>query len=159
MAQKSMGSLLRAFPMLLFAMLLPEGWGISATASLPALLCFAAAMLMGLACVCAMENITMAFTMRTLDHRGMQAMLNLLMMILSGNVLPLTLYPDSWQRVITLLPYAQMLDAPIRLYTGEYAPGQAAEVIALQTGWACVLIGLGLVLWKQNQRRLVIQGG
>ena len=159
MAQKLMGSLLRAAPMLLFAALLPEGWGLSLPASLPALALALPALLLGLCCVCASENITMAFTMRTLDQRGFQAMLNLLMMILSGNVLPLTLYPDSWQRVITLLPYAQMLDAPIRLYTGDYAVSQAAGVLLLQGGWTIALVLLGLALWRSDQRRLVIQGG
>ena len=159
MAQKLMGSLLRAVPMLIFAALLPEGWGISLPASLPALALAVAALLLGLCCVCAMENITMAFTMRTLDPRGFQAMLNLLMMILSGNVLPLTLYPDSWQRLITLLPYAQMLDAPIRLYTGEYALEQAPEVLLLQAVWTVLLVSLGLLGWRRNQSRMIIQGG
>ena len=159
MAQKLMGSLLRAVPMLIFAALLPEGWGISLPASLPALALAAAALLLGLCCVCAMESITMAFTMRTLDPRGFQAMLNLLMMILSGNILPLTLYPDSWQRLITLLPYAQMLDAPIRLYTGEYALEQAPEVLLLQAVWTVLLVSLGLLGWHRNQSRMIIQGG
>ena len=159
MAQKLMGSLLRAFPMLVFAALLPQGWGISLPASLPALALSLAALLLGLCCVCAMENITMAFTMRTLDPRGFQAMLNLLMMILSGNILPLTLFPDSWQRVITLLPYAQMLDAPIRLYTGEYALPRAPGVLLLQGVWTALLVLAGLLLWRRNQRRTIIQGG
>ena len=159
MAQKLMGSLLRAFPMLVFAALLPQGWGISLPASLPALALSLAALLLGLCCVCAMENITVAFTMRTLDPRGFQAMLNLLMMILSGNILPLTLFPDSWQRVITLLPYAQMLDAPIRLYTGEYALPRAPGVLLLQGVWTVLLILAGLLLWRRNQRRMIIQGG
>ena len=159
MAQKLMGSLLRAFPMLVFAFLLPEGWGLSLPASAPALIMFLLALVMGLTCVCAMENITMALTMRTLDPRGFQAMLNLLMMILSGNVLPLTLYPDRWQRAITFLPYAQMLDAPIRLYTGEYTLSQAPGVILLQGGWTVLLVAAGMALWHRHQRRLVIQGG
>ena len=159
MAQKLMGSLLRAAPMLLFAALLPDGWGIGLPASLPALLAAAAALVLGLSCVCAMENITMAFTMRTLDPRGIQAMLNLLMAILSGNLLPLTLFPDSWQRVIALLPYAQLLDAPIRLYTGEYAAAQAGEILLIQSLWCAALILLGRFMWRQNQRRLIIQGG
>ena len=159
MAQKLMGSLLRALPMLVFAFLLPEGWGVSLPASPAGGLLALAALALGLCCVCAMENITMAFTMRTLDRRGIQAMLNLLIMILGGNVLPLTLFPDSWQRVITLLPYAQMLDAPIRLYSGEYAPAQGPEVLLLQAGWTAVLIGAGCLLWRKNQRRLILQGG
>ena len=159
MAQKLMGSLLRAVPMLVFAALLPGGWGIGAPASLPALLAAAAALVLGLSCVCAMENITMAFTMRTLDPRGIQAMLSLLSMILSGNVLPLPLYPDSWQRAITLLPYAQMLDAPIRLYTGEYALSEAPGVFLLQAGWTAALIAVGSWLWRRNQSRIILQGG
>jgi len=159
MAQKMMGSLLRALPMLFFAALLPEGWGLSLPASLPSLAAALAALFLGLGCVCAMENITMAFTMRTLDPRGFQAMLNLLMMILSGNILPLTLFPDSWQRVITLLPYAQMLDAPIRLYTGEYTLPQAPGVLMLQGGWTVLLLMAGMLFWKRNQDRLIIQGG
>ncbi len=159
MALKLVGSLMRAAPMLIFAVLLPRGWGLCAPASLGGLLAGAAGLLLGLACVCALENITMAFTMRTLDSRGMQAMLNLLMLTLSGNILPLTLFPDAWQRLITLLPYAQLLDAPIRLYTGEWAVAQAPRVLAVQAGWTAALALLGMAFWRRNQKRMVIQGG
>ena len=159
LAQKWMGSLLRALPMILLAILLPPGWELAAPASWAAMGCAAAALLIGLCCVSAMENITMAFTMRTLDPRGVQAMMNLLMMTFSGNILPLTLFPDRWQRVITLMPYAQLLDAPIRLYTGEYALGEAGRILAIQAGWTVILIGIGAYLWRRNQRRLIIQGG
>ena len=158
-AQKAVGSLLRGAPMLVFASCLPLGWGICAPASAPALLCALLALFIGLLCTSALANITMAFTMRTLDQRGVQAMLNMLMMLLAGNVLPLTLYPDSWQRVITLLPYAQLLDAPIRLYTGEYALSGAAVILLRQAAWTVGLIGLGAALWRLCQRRLVLQGG
>ena len=159
LAQKLTGSLMRAVPMLLFAVLLPEGWGISPPASAGGLLCAIAALILGLLCVSAMENITMGFTMITLDSRGLQAMMNLLMMILCGNILPLTLFPDSWQKALTLLPYAQMLDTPIRLYTGDYTPSAAPRVLAIQLGWVLLLVFLGLRLWQRNQRRLTVQGG
>ena len=159
MAQKLVGSLMRAAPMFLFAFLLPGGYGLSAPSSPEALALALCALLLGLLCMCAMENITVGLTMRTLDPKGVQAMLNLLMTVLSGNILPLTLFPDSWQRVITLLPYAQMLDAPIRLYTGEWTIAQAPRVLALQAVWTALLLALGLLLWRQNQRRLIVQGG
>ena len=159
LAQKWMGSLLRALPMLVFALLLPRGWGLSAPSSLTALGLSVLSLGLGLLCVCALENITMAFTMKTLDQRGIQAVLNLLMMLLAGNVLPLTLYPDSWQKVLTLLPYAQLLDAPIRLYSGEAPLSAAAGVMLLQALWSALLIALGMLLWHKNQRHLVLQGG
>ncbi len=159
MAQKITGSLMRAVPMLVFASLLPKGWGICLPASVPALLLSLAALLLGLLCVSALENITMAFTMRTLDPRGIQAMLNLLMMTLSGNILPLTLFPDSWQKVITLLPYAQLLDAPIRLYTGDTPAGDAVRILLVQAVWTVALTALGVWLWNRHQKHIVVQGG
>ena len=159
MAQKLMGSLMRAIPMLVMAAFLPKGWGVSAPTSALGLLTAIPALFLGLLCICALENITMAFTMRTLDPRGMQSLLNLLMITLSGNLLPLTLFPDSWQRVIRFFPYSQLMDAPIRLYTGDFAASDAIGIYALQGFWAVVLIALGMNMWNANKKRMIVQGG
>ncbi|MBQ9590671.1 MAG: hypothetical protein IJR29_10860 [Butyrivibrio sp.] len=159
MAQKLMGSLMRAVPMLIVAFLLPKGWGISLPASFLELISAIPALLLGLLCVCALENITVAFTMKTLDPRGIQGLLNLLMMTLSGNLFPLTLFPESWQKVITFLPYAQLLDAPIRFYTGEYLPNEAFRIYGIQAFWVVILIALGVYMWNANKKRMVVQGG
>lgn len=159
MAQKLMGSIMRAVPMLVMASLLPKGWGISLPASLPGFLAAIPALFLGLLCVCALENITVAFTMKTLDPRGMQGLLSLLMMTFSGNLLPLTLFPESWQKVITFLPYAQLLDAPIRLYTGSFMSNEALRIYAIQAFWVVILIALGEAMWNANKKRMIVQGG
>ena len=159
LAQKITGSVLRGVPMLALAALLPEGWGICLPASVPALALSLLGLVLGLFCVSALENITMAFTMRTLDPRGMEGLLHLLMMILAGNILPLTLFPDSWQRVITLLPHAQLLDTPIRLYTGDIPLNQAAGALLIQAAWILLLLLCGCMMWRKSQSRLIIQGG
>ena len=159
MAQKLVGSLLRGIPMLIFALLLPGGWGLMPPVSFPAFFFALISLALGLLCVSAMENITMGITMRTLDPRGVQALLNLLMTLMAGNVLPLTLFPDAWQRVLSLLPWTQMLDAPIRLYTGVRETAAAWGVLGVQALWTAVLVLLGTQLWKRNRQRLVLQGG
>ena len=159
MAQKLMGSLMRAVPMLAMAFLLPSGWGMALPKSAIGLLAAIPALLLGLLCVCALENITVAFTMITLDPRGMQGLLKLLMLTLSGNLFPLTLFPESWQKIITFFPYAQLLDAPIRLYTGEYASSDAFKVYAIQAFWVVILIAIGVAMWNTNRKRMIIQGG
>jgi ABC-2 type transport system permease protein len=159
MALKMMGSLMRALPMFVLAFLLPKGWGLHLPASLPSFLAAIPALALGLLCVCALENITVAFTMITLDPRGIQGLLNLLMMTLSGNILPLTLFPDSWQKVITLFPYAQLLDAPIRIYTGDYGLESVLRVYVIQCFWVIVLVLLGIYMWNRNQKRMIVQGG
>ena len=158
-AQKLVGSLLRGAPMFVIAFLLPEGWGMTPPASPEALALALGALALGLLCVCALDCITMGITMRTIDHRGAMAMLNLLMVTFSGNLLPLTLFPDSWQRFVRLLPYAQILDAPCRLYTGTCLPGEVAEVFLCQTVWIALLICLGLWIWRRNLSRMALQGG
>ncbi len=158
-AMKLVGSAMRAAPMVLFAALLPHGWGMMAPVSMPAFLLFLAGILLGLLCVTALEMITVSVTMRTLDNRGISAMLNLLMMTFSGNILPLTLFPDAWQRVIRYLPYSQLLDAPIRLYTGQAALSQAPAMLLIQGFWALALIGFGAYLWHSNLKKIVVQGG
>lgn len=158
-AQKLMGSFMRGAPMIAFAALLPRGWGITAPDSLPAFALSIAALFPGFLCMCALENIAIGVTMRTLDPRGISGMLSLLMITFSGNLLPLTLFPDRWQAVIRWLPYSQLLDAPIRLYTGEYAPAEAVWIIPMQFLWAAVLMGLGMWLWDSNRKRLIVQGG
>ena len=131
----------------------------SLPASPAAFLASIVSLLLGAACVTASENITMAATMRTLDPRGFRTIFNVLLMLLTGNILPLTLYPDSWQPVLRLLPYAQMLDAPARLYTGEYPLAEVPGIFLLQIAWIIALVALGCFLWNQNQKRLVLQGG
>jgi ABC-2 type transport system permease protein len=158
-AQKLMGSLMRGAPMIVFALCLPRGWGLILPDSPAELALAVAALIPGFLCMCALENITIGITMRTLDPRGISGMLSLLMITFSGNLLPLTLFPDRWQAVIRWLPYSQLLDAPIRFYTGEYAPAEALRVIPLQVFWAAVLIGLGAWLWDSNRKRLIVQGG
>ena len=158
-AQKLMGSVMRAVPMLTMAFLLPKGWGISLPVSPLGFALCVPAFVLGFLCVCALENISVAFTMKSLDPRGIAALLNLLMMIMSGNLLPLTLFPESWQKVITLFPYAQLLDAPIRLYTGEYVPADALRIYAVQAFWVVTLIWLGVVMWNANRKRMIVQGG
>ena len=52
-----------------------------------------------------------------------------------------------------------MLDAPIRLYTGEYALGQAPAVMIIQLCWTVLLVAGGCLLWRANQKKMIVQGG
>lgn len=159
LAQKIMGCALRAAPMVLCAMLMPDGWRIGAPASLSAMMLFVLSLFIGLICVCALDNIASGATIRSLDPKGISALLSLLMMTFSGNLLPLTLFPDSWQGFLRFSPYTQLLDSPIRLYLGELSGREAALSLLIQAGWTVALIALGALIWRKNLRRVIVQGG
>lgn len=159
MAQKIVGSALRAGPLLLVAFLIPAPWCMSLPAGAWQLFVFFCALFLGLLCVCALDNIAMAFTIRSLDNSGITAALNLISVTFSGNLLPLTLFPDSWQKVLRFTPHAQLLDAPIRIYTGAYTLQQSLETLLIQTIWLIVLALIGSCMWRCNQKKMIVQGG
>lgn len=159
LASRLSGSLLRAVPMLIFALVLPDGWNLSLPAGLPALLSFFLCLTLGLICTCAMGNLLSALVMVTLDTKGLSSILQMLIVTFSGNLMPLTLYPENWQSVVKLLPISQFLDTPIRLYTGVTPIRQLLSAAAVQTVWIFVLLLSGKYLWKRYQKKIVLQGG
>ncbi len=159
LAQKAVGSTMRAVPMFLFASLLPEPLSIAPPQSPCTLLLFFLSLVLGFACISAIASIQNAITMRTLDHRGISNVIQMLFFFLSGNLLPLTLFPQSWQKIVRYQPFAQALDMPIRLYMGSYPPTEILLSFCVQLLWLCLLISLGRMLWKRNLHRVTIQGG
>lgn len=159
LAQKVMGCTLRAVPMLLFAYLLPAGIGLSLPHSAAHLLLCLLSLMLGFFVVCAVETISSGLIIRTLDNRGVTAALSLIMIFLAGNIIPLSMFPDSWQRLMLLNPFAQIIDTPIRLYTGQCALSEIPMQLCIQIFWITALVLLGRRIWAQNLQRVIVQGG
>ena len=120
---------------------------------------FVVSLLLGVFCVSQIHAIGLAFTMKTLDHRGLSSMLALLLMTFSGNVVPLTLFPESLQQLIRYQPFAQVLDAPIRMYQSGQPMQEWLLNLAVQLAWIAALWALGRWLWARQLRSVTIQGG
>ncbi len=159
LAQKVVGSVMRAVPMFFFAAILPSPLAIAEPHSLCAFLLFLLSLTLGFGVISAVANILNAITMRTLDPRGIGNVVQMIFFFLSGNLIPLTLFPQSFQTVIRYQPFAQALDMPIRLYTGGFAAYEVLPALCVQVFWLVILIALGQALWRQNLRRVTIQGG
>ncbi len=159
MAAKLSGTLMRAVPLLLIVIWLPRGIGLGAPASLPALLGALVALLLGFLTITAISSFSDGLVLLTLDNRGINAVLSFLISFFSGNLLPLTLFPDSWQRLISCLPFSQILDTPIRLYTGQYALTVLPQLLLMQIMWIAVFVIVGRLLWRGTLRRIIVQGG
>lgn len=155
-AQKLVGMLMRGAPMVLLQFLMPAGYRMALPSSWGAGAAFTVSLVAGLAVIAAVDAIRSAVVMRTLDSRGISAMLQLLMMIFAGNVIPLTLFPAQVQGLIRFQPFAQALDAPIRLYLGG---GGFLLALCVQLGWLLALSWLGRAMWRRELLRVTIQGG
>lgn len=76
--------------------------------------------------------------------------------LVSGAVIPLPLLPWSIGDVLAWLPFASMVAAPLRIYTGDPA---VWRLLALQLAWAAVLWPLTRRIWRRSATRMVSFGG
>lgn len=151
--------LMRLAPMLLVQFLLPAELRIAPPDGWLSLVQFTFALMLGMLAMCELTSITNAVVMKTLDRRGISAMINLIMMALSGNVVPLTLFPDALQSLVRYQPFAQALDVPIRMYQHCAAPPEWLLNTAVQVGWLLILRAIGRALWQKQLNNMIVQGG
>lgn len=95
----------------------------------------------------------------TLTDRGVNNLITPLTIVLSGNLIPLPLFPDWARLALFLQPFAGLVDIPFRIYFGNLAGLAAWEGMGLQAFWT-LAIGLAGALWlRRVMRRLQVQGG
>ncbi len=96
---------------------------------------------------------------RTLSERGVNALVAPLVVVFSGNLLPLALLPDWLQPFLLVQPFAGLLDIPVRIYFGQMQGAGAAFGLALQLGWMLAFVLLGRISLTRTMRTLEVQGG
>lgn len=95
----------------------------------------------------------------TLSDRGVNILFTPLTIVLSGNLIPLALFPDEFQFALFIQPLAGVVDIPFRIYSGALTGSMAWAGIGLQAFWTVTLILAGRVWMERVMRRLEVQGG
>ena len=82
-----------------------------------------------------------------------------LMELLSGVLIPISLFPDWARGVLAWLPFEHIAYTPLEIYLGKMTTGEAVRMLALQWVWAAGLVWLGAVWWRTSIRKITIHGG
>ena len=90
-----------------------------------------------------------------LDIRGVLIVALTVSLFFSGMILPLTFFPGWLRELARVLPFASFLQTPVDVWLGQYHAWQ----LALQVGWAVVLLALGRLVLRRATQRVVVQGG
>lgn len=163
-AWRASGTLLRCIPLIVVtAVLFPltglGNWSLRPPASPEAFLLFAVAMLGVLllsAAITTFVNITVVWMVSPL---GINGLTQSLVLILSGMVIPLPLFPGWAHLALLLQPFAGLVDLPYRIYFGDLQGLAALGAISLQLFWIFVFIAAGRQSMTSVMRRIQIQGG
>jgi ABC-2 type transport system permease protein len=154
----------RVAMMLLFAgVMLPllgwDEWSWQPPADVAAMLGFTLSILLALLLSTAMMMLINIITFVTLTDRGAVAIATPLVIALSGNMLPLALFPEWLQPALLIQPFAGVLDIPVRIYMGDLAGVGAMLGMGVQLFWIIAVIALGRFAMARAMRRLEVQGG
>lgn len=90
---------------------------------------------------------------------GFRQMKNVIIVFLSGRLIPLVFFPDWLQKVLNFLPFSSINYTPVMIYIGKYTGVQIIYSIALQLFWLISLFYLSEFAWKRSVKRLTILGG
>lgn len=151
-------AVLRCMPILIFALLLPQPYRLI----LPdagRLALFIVSMLLALVNIVAFTLLIYISTFYTLDSTGLRSLLSTIAEFLSGGLIPLPFFPDSFQRILSLLPFSGMENTPLQLYNGTMAGTEAVFGIGMQILWAGIMTGTGTVWMHSALKNVVAQGG
>jgi ABC-2 type transport system permease protein len=75
-----------------------------------------------------------------------------LVLFLSGQIAPLTLFPWPIQAVAAVLPFRWLIGFPVELLLGRLTPAQALTGLGAQIVWLIVALGLVRLVWRAGVR-------
>lgn len=95
----------------------------------------------------------------TTDARGLGGLLNALVFVVSGFIIPLPYFPEPFQSIFRALPFAGIVQTPADIFAGHVVGLAMLGLIAQQALWAGVMLVLAQILLNVATRRVVVQGG
>ncbi len=149
----------RAVAALSVGALLRGDMHLSGPASPAALLCALAALSTGYLLSCALEMIIYGLNMDVESGSNKADLFGVVMLTLSGTMVPLALFPPAFAKFMLLQPFAGMIDLPARLYAGVLPPAQLPLVLGIQLLWLAAALLAGRCLVGAGRRRIIVQGG
>ncbi len=158
-ARRFSQALLRCVPVLVIAALLPVPYGIMPPADLLHLLLALLSLVLGTlvgVSVCVIVYFTAFFT---ISVEGLRAIFASMVELFQGAVIPLPFLPDGFRQVVELLPFASMMNTPLRIYAGDIGGASIAQAVGLQAFWLVTLVLAGKLMERSAMKRTVLQGG
>lgn len=152
-------AVLRCMPVLIFALLLPQPYGLSLPKDPIVFGAFLLSGILGSLVVVAFIMLIYITAFYTINAKGFRNLLISVADFLTGQLLPIPFFPEPIRKVIRLLPFAAMQDAPLRIYSGDIAGSAVTETILLQLFWLLAMVIGGKLLMNRALKNVVVQGG
>ncbi len=163
-ALRTATAFLRMIPMIIFAaIVLPlvglGAWALPPPATAAGGLCFMISLTATVVLASAVTMLMHVALIWTLSGRGFNTLMTGIVIVFSGLVLPLPLFPDWLQPLLYWQPFRGLADVPFRIYSGNIDPHTAVFEIVQQCVWAALIAAGGYSWMAHAKSRVVVQGG
>jgi ABC-2 type transport system permease protein len=158
-AQRLSGALMRCFPILIVAFLLPYPYKFTLPSNLTDFILFLITLILGLILIVAISMLIYISVFYTMSGVGSLLIFGVFGEFFSGLIIPVPLMPDMLKKIVYALPFRYTSDLPFRIYAGNIGIKEALISIVVQLLWITIIVVIGK-LWMNNAlKRVVVQGG
>lgn len=152
-------TLLKCFPIIFFAMIMPNGYSLVLPESITSFILFIISIVFSLLVIASIMNIVYITVFHTISSKGSFTLFYALATFFSGGQIPIALMPNMLQRICYILPFSLVGDLPYRIYSGNISTNESIMLIGVQILWSGVLVVLGNMMLNKALKKVVVQGG
>ncbi len=157
-AQRVAPTLLRSIPLVIIALLLPPEYSLKLPA-LASIFPFLITLVLAFILSSTITNLMNIFILWTISGEGVNRILPSLVLLFSGSLIPLPLFPDWMQTALRYMPFRGLLDIPVRFYTSHLTINELGSYASIQLSWIFIFILAGRILLKIKLKSVIVQGG
>ncbi|MDD3187373.1 MAG: ABC transporter permease [Bacilli bacterium] len=151
--------LLRFFPVIIIAFLLPFPYNLSLPNNMFSFIFFVISMIIGAFLVTSLSTMVHIIAFFSLDEKGIMSMFMVIADLFAGGIVPVLFLPKFLQLIADYLPFRYIFDLPYRIYSGNITGMTAVSNVLIQLLWVFVSIGIGYYLNKRILSKVEVQGG
>jgi ABC-2 type transport system permease protein len=150
---------LRCFPILIVAFVLPEPFRLVLPYDMGWLGLFLVSLVLSLGVVVTFTMLIYVSAFYTINSLGTRIVLGVAGDFLAGGYIPVPFFPDALRIVVELSPFGAMQNMPLLIYSGVLTGEAITRGMLLQVFWLVTLLFVGRMLMNRALKRVVVQGG
>lgn len=159
LSKKTIGTLLRFWPIVIVAFFLPEPFRLELPSSYIHFILFIVSLIFALIIACILILFIHIITFYTLKDKGATSLVVTIGEIFTGGIVPIVFMPKVLQVIAYLLPFRYVGDLPFRIYNGTLDISTSLINIGMQVIWIVLLGFISYKLMNRALKRVVVQGG
>ncbi|MCL2225561.1 MAG: ABC transporter permease [Defluviitaleaceae bacterium] len=152
-------TVLRCFPILIVAFILPAPFRMVLPAEAVRIGLFFISMVLSLGVVVSFSMLVYISAFFTVNSAGTRIAVGVAGDFLAGGYIPVPFFPDALRFAVELSPFGAMQNMPLLIFNGGVTGDALVRGLLLQVFWLVALVFVGRVLMSRALRKVVVQGG